>query len=53
MPPIPAAVVHFAQPLHASSFVLQDYVPAAVVALVVLALGVALVVVSLHHRNVE
>jgi hypothetical protein len=54
MPPIPGAVAHFAEPLHASEFVLQDYLPAAVVAVVVVALAVALIVVSVsHHRDVE
>jgi hypothetical protein len=54
MLPTPGAVAHFAQPLHASGFVLQDYVPAGVVALVVLALAVALIVVAVHHhRDVE
>jgi hypothetical protein len=51
MLPTQGAVVQFAQPLHASEFVLQDYVPAGVVALVVLALAVALVVVSVHHHR--
>ncbi|MDQ1512814.1 MAG: hypothetical protein QOC59_656 [Microbacteriaceae bacterium] len=51
MHPITGAVVHFAQPLHASQFVLQDYVPVAVVSLVLLAFAVALVVVSVHHHR--
>jgi len=54
MHPIPGAVVQYAQPLHSSQFVLQDYVPVAVVCLVLIAFAVALVVVSVsHHRDTD
>ncbi|HEY8319926.1 MAG TPA: hypothetical protein VIG76_13980 [Amnibacterium sp.] len=43
-----------AVPAHRSSFVLWDYVPAAVVAVVLLAFAVTLVVVATHqHRDVD
>jgi hypothetical protein len=48
-----SGVTLFAAPLSSTSFVLQDYVPAAVVAVVVLALALALVVVSAHRKDLE
>ena len=40
-----------AAPAHGSSFVLWDYVPAAVVAVVLLAFAVTLIVVATHQRR--
>ena len=40
-----------AAPVHRSSFVLWDYVPAAVVAVVLLAFAVTLIVVATHQRR--
>jgi hypothetical protein len=48
-PSVPAWLT--ATPVHSSSFVLWDYVPAAVVAVVLLAFAITLVVVATHHRR--
>ncbi|HEV7624379.1 MAG TPA: hypothetical protein VGO26_09595 [Amnibacterium sp.] len=48
-PGVPAWLV--AASAHPSSFVLWDYVPAAVVAVVLLAFAVTLIVVATHHRR--
>ena len=42
---------HAATSVHSSSFVLWDYVPAAVVAVVLLAFAVTLIVVANHQRR--
>jgi hypothetical protein len=48
-PGVPAWLA--AVPVHRSAFVLADYVPAAVVAVVLLAFAVTLIVVATHHRR--
>jgi hypothetical protein len=48
LPGVPARLI--AAPAH-SSFVLWDYVPAAVVAVVLLAFAITLVVVATHQRR--
>jgi|tagenome__1003787_1003787.scaffolds.fasta_scaffold20635491_2 hypothetical protein len=48
-PGVPAWLA--AAPVHRSSFVLWDYVPAAVVAVVLLAAAVTLVLVASHQRR--
>jgi hypothetical protein len=45
------ALVHAASPLSADAFVLADWIPAGVVAVVLVALAVALVTVSRHHSR--
>lgn len=48
-PGVPARLS--ASSVHPPSFVLWDYVPAAVVAVVLLAFAVTLIVVAGHHRR--
>ena len=40
-------------PIHTTSFVLQDYLPAAAVALVVIVLAAAIAIVAIRRKNVR